>query len=100
MAAVRVVLPWSMLLIGPTLTWTFFTTNNSLGCNEQPFGSVAPSPNRFSDLFSTPSETRASGTTGIAVRTPGRKGRFINARSPRQLNATGFFVHQDSVLTG
>src|SRR5262249_45970878 len=27
---------------------------------------VAPEPNRFSDLFSTPSETRAQGTTGIA----------------------------------
>src|SRR6266511_2527563 len=62
-AAVRVVLPWSMWPMVPTLTWTFFTTNHS---------SVAPSnrwcrwplrPITFGDLFSTPSETRAPEAT-------------------------------------
>jgi hypothetical protein len=47
------------------------------GCHEQPFGPVVPRPNRCCDLFSTPSETRASGPTGIAVGTRREEDRFV-----------------------
>jgi hypothetical protein len=59
MAAVRVVLPWSMCPIVPTLTWTFYISDNSLVAPSNHSGEIFPSPNRHRDLFSTPSETRA-----------------------------------------